>query len=231
MSYLSRITSTNPTFWSNNAVFVQLLGLTPILAASTSLAEGLVLSLLTSLVFLLSALLAFFIKPITKEASRLYIYLLILALFTTLFDLVLQFYWYQIYIELGNYLPLICCNVILLIQLIKIETLKSIKHVMHSSTNTMCGFIFAMLALSALREFIGNGSLLNNWRLLVPASTDILPYDTEPKLLYFAVLQPGALLFLGLLIAVINWFNLNSSKAKNMSPVKPANRARVTGKP
>ena len=124
MSYLSRITKTSPTFWYNNAVFVQLMGLTPILAVSTSLAEGLVLSLLTSLVFVLSALSAFFMRSLTKEASRLYIYLLILTLFTTVFDLVLQIYWHQIYIELGNYLPLICCNVILLIQLNKIETLK-----------------------------------------------------------------------------------------------------------
>ncbi|MDD9891224.1 MAG: hypothetical protein OXU66_04655 [Gammaproteobacteria bacterium] len=230
MSEFSRLTEANPSLWHSNPVLVQMLGLSPVLAISTSLVLGLALSVLTALVFTLAGILLFFLQPLVKKSWQIYLHLLVLAMVTTLFDVILQIYWYQLYRDLGIYLPLICCNVILLLQLNKTQTLSSLSSFIGISANSMGGFILAMIILSALREFIGNGSLFNNWQLLVPASMEILPNETGGKMLDFALLQPGALLLLGLLLAGINWLNQNFSKAETEELIEPVERARVTGK-
>ena len=96
--------------------------------------------------------------------------------------------------------------------------------------NSMGGFALAMLILSALREFVGNGSLFNNWQLLIPATEEILPNETGGRLLDFVLLQPGALLILGLLLAGINYLNQSFGKAETEEQLEPVERARVTGK-
>jgi len=230
MSELFRSTETNPGLWHSNPVLVQMLGLTPILAVSTSLVLGLALSILTALVFTISGLVLFYLQPSAKTSWRTYLHLLVLATVTTVFDVVLQIYWYQLYRDLGIYLPLICCNLILLIQLHKTETLSSLGNFMGVCLNSMGGFALAMLILSALREFVGNGSLFNNWQLLIPATEEILPNETGGRLLDFVLLQPGALLILGLLLAGINYLNQSFGKAETEEQLEPVERARVTGK-
>ncbi len=230
MSELSRITESPASLWHNNPVFTQLLGLSPVLAVSTSVVLGFALGVLTVLVFFFSAILIFYIQHLINDSWRFYIYLIVLATITTIAEIVLQIFWYQLYRDLGIYLPLICCNVILLMQLNKQDTFDSLSRLVSTSSRTMGGFFIAILLLASLRELIGNGSLFDKWQLLIPASSEILPNETGGELLDFALLQPGALLIMGLLLAGINWFNLAYGKAEEAQPVKPAKRARVTGK-
>ena len=230
MSELSQQTEVATSLWKNNPVLVQLLGLTPILAVSTSVTIGLALGVVTTIVFFIAALIISKIRPLISKSWRFFAYLIVLASVTTLAELILQIYWFQLYRDLGIYLPLICCNVILLVQLEQQQKFNSMSGVMASCANAMGGFLLAMLLISSIRELIGNGSLFNNWQLLVPASTTLMPNVTGGDLLDFLLLQPGALLIIGLLLAAKNFIEQNFLPADTPEPVKPAERARVTGK-
>lgn len=230
MSESSQPTDVVNSIWKNNPVFVQLLGLTPILAVSTSVVIGLALALITSIVFFISALIISSVRPFINESWRFLTYLVVLACITTLAELVLQIVWFQLYLDLGIYLPLICCNAILLIQLERQQELHSPVTVLTSSASVMGGFLLSMVLISSIRELLGNGSLFNNWQLLIPANTSLVLNESGGDLLDFVLLQPGALLIMGLLLAAKNYLTENLFEAEIPVQPQPAKRARVTGK-
>ena len=230
MSESSQPTDVVNSIWKNNPVFVQLLGLTPILAVSTSVVIGLALALITSIVFFISALIISSVRPFINESWRFLTYLVVLACITTLAELVLQIVWFQLYLDLGIYLPLICCNAILLIQLERQQELHSPVTVLTSSASVMGGFLLSMVLISSIRELLGNGSLFNNWQLLIPANTSLVLNESGGDLLDFVLLQPGALLIMGLLLAAKNYLTENLFEAEIPVQPQPTKRARVTGK-
>lgn len=229
MSELSRLTAIPGTTWQRNPVFFQLLGLSPILAVSTSVVLGFALGVITAFVMLLATNLNYWLRNYVEPKWHHSLYLVVLATLTTITEVFIQIYWYQLYRDLGVYLPLICCNSIVLIHLAQGNTNSALQNSI-ACTKVVLGFLSAIVTLSAIRELLGNGSLLTNWQLLIPASDEILPNETGGKLLDFALLQPGALLLLGLLIALYNWLNKYVLSPVEPEIVKPVKRARITGR-
>jgi len=156
--------------WTNNPVLVQLLGLSPVLAISTTLVNGLGLGISTALVMLLSSVTVSTLRTKINQRWRFTWYLLITASYTTILDSLLQWFYSPLHRELGIYIPLICCNFAVLIRL----EVHAINHHWRSALKdaalTGSGFIVAIVALSSLREFIGSGALMADWQLLLPVS-------------------------------------------------------------
>ncbi len=219
--------------WKNNSVFIQLLGLSPVLAVSTSLVYGIGLGFATCIVLVLSCFTVSALKNQINNNWRLLWFMLILASYTTIIDIVLQLYYYPLYLSLGIYVPLICCNASILMRM-EIKAFHcDWQEATKDAIKTGVGYFIALLLLSALREFASSGSLLVNGSLLLPATSpgsNITPANSSRQLFDFAGTQAGGLLVLGLIVALINFFN-DSRKTNSVAPQKetvPVRRARVT---
>lgn len=221
--------------WENNPVLIQLLGLSPVLAVSSTLAYGVGLGVATFFVCVLSCLTASLLKGTIVHRWRLVWYMLILASYTTIVETISQLYFYPLFLRLGIYLPLICCNVAILVRM---ETL-SVKSAWPKATldaaKTGIGFLIALVLLSACRELLVSGTLFANWQLLLPTSSEFATMAStldDTRFFRFANTQAGVLILLGMLIALFNFLAQLTSKSPIDSPeeLTPVKRARVTGR-
>ena len=219
--------------WTNNPVLVQLLGLSPVLAISTTLVNGLGIGISTAAVMLLSSVTVSTLRTRINQRWRFTWYLVITASYTTVLDSLLQWFYLPLYQELGIYIPLICCNFAVLIRL----EVHAIKHHWRSALKdaalTGSGFTVAIVALSSLREFIGTGALMADWQLLLPAyraAAVISENSSASEVSDFASLLPAAFILLGLLIAGKNLIDNQLKKNTAATDIEPIQRARVTGR-
>lgn len=221
--------------WENNPVLIQLLGLSPVLAISSTLAYGAGLGVATLFVCVLSCLTASLLKGTIPHRWRLVWYMLILASYTTIAEIISQLYFYPLFLRLGMYLPLICCNAAILIRMETVSAKSSWPAATLDAVKTGFGFLIALLLVAACRELLVSGTLFANWQLLLPASSEISAAAgnlDEPRLYRFANTQPGVLILLGLLIALLNSLTRITSSTTNDEPeeLAPVKRARVTGR-
>ncbi len=194
--------------WDNNQALVALLGLCPLLAISNNVVNAIGLGMAT--VFVLSAsntTVALFRNYISSEV-RIPIFVLLIASFVTIIELLMQAFFYNLYLILGIFIPLIVTNCAILG---RAEAFASKNTVSDSALDGLMmglGFAAALIVLGAMRELIGSGTLLANAQLLFGefgrGLTISLPYYQGNLL---AVLPPGAFISLGLLIAVKNIIN------------------------
>ena len=237
MSELQQQAAQPPSLWHNNPVLVQLLGLSPLLAVSNTLVNGIGLGVATLIVLTLSCLTASLVRHYINYTWRFVWFLLITATFTTLVDSLMQWFYFSLYRELGIYVPLICCNFVILIRMETCASVSPWNVALRDAALVGAGFILVLLSLAAAREFRSYGSVLNQLSLLMPSSavaattsTDLAGVDSS-ELFTFARLQPAALILLGLAIAFKNVLDskLSKSPAARTKP-RPARRARVTGR-
>lgn len=230
----SDIQAQSGLLWKNNPVLVQLLGLSPVLAVSETLASGVALGVATLCVCLLSCLTASLVRNTLAQGSRLLWFMLILATYTTLTDILAQLYFYPLYLKLGIYMPLICCNAAILQRMETVSVNSSWLRAAGDGATTGLGFLLALVLVATCRELLISGTLFTDWHLLWPAGTGAATLiDTDSTQLFrFADTQAGVLILLGLLIALINFlkpFAPHGMTAESAMPT-PAKRARVTGR-
>ncbi len=234
MSNLEIRAKQDSLIWKNNSVFIQLLGLSPVLAVSSSLVYGIGLGFATFIVLVLSCFTVSALRSQISNNWRLLWFMIILAGYTTIIDIVLQLYYYPLYLSLGIYVPLICCNASILIRLEVKAFHCDRQEATKDAIKSGIGYFIALLLLSAFREFAGSGSLLANSSLLLPTtllSTNITSVNSSTQLFDFAGTQAGGLILLGFMVALTNFFN-DSRKTNTAEPQKktvPVKRARVTG--
>jgi Na+-translocating ferredoxin:NAD+ oxidoreductase subunit E len=183
-----------------NPVFVQVLGMCPTLAVTTSVANGLGMGLATSFVLTFSALIAAIINRIVPGEVRIPVYAVVIATFVTIADLVLRAYFPPLSEALGPYVPLIVVNCVIMG---RIEAFASRNPVLPSLSDALgmgAGFTAGLIVLGAVRELLGNGSLLG---------VDLLGPGFNPLLVM--ILPPGAFLTLGILMAIFNALKARSS--------------------
>jgi Na+-translocating ferredoxin:NAD+ oxidoreductase subunit E len=226
------------SLWHRNAVVVQLLGLSPVLAVSTTFAYGLGLALATLLVITASCVTVSLLRNFIEPNWRLVYYMMIIAFFTSLIVILLQITLYPLYRILGIYLPLICCNAGILHRMECYASRNSPLHALGDALQTGLGFLLVIVSLGALREWLSYGSVLADWHLLLLNSAIDAAQESVSSVPFarfqFTLLQPGALICLGLLVALKNALDrrfplLNSSQ--DAASIKPVKRVRVTGKP
>lgn len=219
------------SLWHNNAVLVQLLGLSPLLAMSHSVATALGLGLATLAVLVASSVAVALLRKRTPDAVRIPLFLLLIATFTACIELLLQAYRYPLYQALGIFVPLIAANGTLLASAAASRE-RSLAAAARGGLLTGLCFAWILILLGALRELLGQGTLCRNMDLLFgPGAAawqlQVLPDNYEFPLW---VLPPGAFLLIGFLLALKNAIDLRRPAPAPPAPVPTpsAKRVRVT---
>lgn len=181
--------------WKENPVLVQLLGMCPMLAVTNSVENGIAMAAATFVVLLGSSVLVSMLKNIIPKEVRITAFILIIATFVTLVDMVLQALFPVIHKQLGAFIALIVVNCIILGRQ---EAFASKRPVGRSALDALgmgTGFAIALIMLSSIREVLGNGSFLN-----IP----LFGPNFEPWVIM--ILPPGGFLTLGVILLVMGWW-------------------------
>lgn len=192
---------------TQNPAFVQLLGLCPLLAVSTSLGSALGLGLATLAVLVASNLISSVVGRWLLPEVRLAVFVLTIAGAVTAVELVLAAWWPGLHDALGIFLPLIVTNCLVLARAESFASRQPAGKAVLDGIAMGLGFGLVLLALGATRELLGHGSLGSDLGLLAGHSTagrglQLVPAEHG---LILAVLPPGAFILLGLLLAARNW--------------------------
>lgn len=232
MSELRYRASAPASLWQNNPALVQLLGLSPLLAVSTSFANSVGLGLVTALVLIFGSVTVSASRRLINANWRFVVYLAILATYTTFADLLLQLYFYPLHRALGLYLPLVCCNLALLVHLDRQSRHQAWPPALGSAALSAVTWVIAFVAFATLREWLATGRLFGDLEMLLPAGLERAAItNPAPGFFRFALLPPAGLLLLGLLLGLRNWLLPDAMTAPAIpQDPSPVPRARVTGK-
>lgn len=210
--------------WKQNASLVQLLGLCPLLAVSSTVVNALSLGLSTTLVMLFSGGIVAAVREFVPNEVRIAVYVLLIAVLVTVVQLLINAYAYPLYLVLGIFLPLIVTNCIILA---RAESFASKNGVLASALDGIAmglGLTAVLGVLGAIREILGHGTLLSGLDLVFGEAAKSLAITVIPDYQGFllAILPPGAFIVLGLLIATRNWITLRAARKANKSiPIMP----------
>ncbi len=177
-----------------NPTFVQLLGMCPTLAVTTSLKNGLGMGLSATAVLVMSNVLISLLRKIIPDKVRIAAYIVIIAAFVTVLQMFLQSYVDSLYASLGLFIPLIVVNCIILA---RAEAFASKNPVGKSAMDGLgmgLGFTCALCLISTVREFFGQGTI---WGVKI--------YGDMIKPAAIIGMPPGGFIVLGILIALINF--------------------------
>jgi electron transport complex protein RnfE len=175
-----------------NPTFVLLLGMCPTLGTTTSAINGLGMGLCTTFVLICSNMAISAIKNIVPDNVRIPVFVVVIASFVTLLELVMKAYVQSLYETLGLYIPLIVVNCIILARAESFACKHSVSDSMLDGVGMGLGFTLALTILGAVREVLGSGSIF-----------DMKFIGDNDGILVF-VLAPGAFIVLGYLIAIVN---------------------------
>ena len=204
---------------------MQLLGLCPTLAMTTSMVNGFSLGLATAFVMCLSNASVSPVRQFIPKELRNPVFILIIAALVTIIDLSMNAYVHPLHLVLGIFIPLIVTNCIVLA---RVESFAAKNPTLPSALDGfMMGFGLAcvLALLGGIRELVGKGTILSGIELIFPqAKALVIHVIPNYHGFLLAVLPPGAFIGLGCLIAARNWAGSRASKAKPQAggALKPA---------
>ncbi|MDD1828518.1 electron transport complex subunit E [Photobacterium sp. ZSDE20] len=216
--------------WANNPALVQLLGLCPLLAVSSTVTNALGLGIATLLVLVGSNVAVSLVRNHVPKEVRIPVFVMIIASLVTCVQLLMNAYAYGLYLSLGIFIPLIVTNCIIIG---RAEAFASKNEVLPAAQDGFwmgLGMTSVLVVLGAMREIIGNGTLFDGADLLLGDWASVLriqifQFDNSFLL---ALLPPGAFIGVGFLIALKNIID-NQAKSRHPKQEKPViERARVT---
>lgn len=175
-----------------NPTFVLMLGMCPTLATTTSAINGMSMGLATMFVLICSNLVISLIKNLTPDMVRIPVFIVVIASFVTLLQMMMQAFVPGIYATLGLFIPLIVVNCIILGRAESFACKNGPLDSIFDGIGIGLGFTLGLTLLGMVRELLGAGSLFGI--TLLPETTNMLLF----------VLPPGAFISLGYLIAIIN---------------------------
>ncbi len=191
-------------FIDNNPIFVQFLGMCPTLAVTTSAINGLGMGLSATAVLIFSNLVISLLRKVIPGKIRIASYIVIIAGFVTIIDLLLQAYLPDLSEALGAFIPLIVVNCIILARAESFASKNEPVASMMDGLGIGLGFTFALVVIASIRELLGNGSIFG---------LNLLGSAYQPVTM--AVLAPGAFIVFGLLLGVINLFKMRKGGSDN----------------
>lgn len=183
-----------------NPIFVQVIGMCPTLAVTTSAINGLGMGLSTTAVLVCSNIVIAMMRKIIPSKIRIPAFIVVIATFVTIIGMLLKAYIPSLDAALGLFIPLIVVNCLILG---RAESFASKNKTLESAADGLgmgLGFTLSLTVLAAIREILGNGSLFG---------ISLFGASFEPALLF--ILPPGAFLTLGFLLAGLN--KLKNKKA------------------
>lgn len=215
--------------WKNNPALVQLLGLCPLLAVTATFINGLGLGLATTLVLIGSNVTVSLVRNIVRNEIRIPIFVMIIAAFVTIVQLLMNAFTYELYLALGIFIPLIVTNCAIIGRAEAFASKNAPGAAAFDGLMMGVGFTVVLVLLGAIREILGAGTLFAGAnRLFGPLADNwtITLFNTDSPFL-LAILPPGAFLAMGLLIAIKNSIDASLAKRSTVVTTK-AQRARVT---
>jgi electron transport complex protein RnfE len=206
--------------WQQNTGLVVLLGLCPLLAVTNTLINGLALGLATMLTLMLSNLCVSAMRGLLRAEIRIPAFVLIIASVVTVIELLMNAFFYDLFRVLGIFIPLIVTNCAIIGRAEAFASRNSPLPSLVDGFATGLGFCITLVLLGALRELIGQGTLLAGAEMLLGEWGQHLTLTIVPDHPGFllAILPPGAFLGLALLIAARNALQAR----KTLSPTLPA---------
>ncbi|NVZ08543.1 electron transport complex subunit E [Allochromatium humboldtianum] len=192
--------------WSNNQMLVALLGLCPLLATTTSATNGLGMGLATTAVIVCSNGTVSLVRNLVRPEIRIPVFVLVIASFVTLVELIMQAFFYDLYQVLGLFISLIVVNCMIIGRAEAFASKNRVDRALLDGLAVGLGATLVLTTLGGLREFVGQGTLFHQADLLLgdwaKAISLSLGEDFQGALI--AILPPGAFIGLGLMIALKN---------------------------
>ena len=213
--------------WKNNPGLVQLLGLCPLLAVTTTLVNGLGLGLATMFVLTCSNLTVSVIRRLVRDEIRIPVFVMIIASLVTAVELVMNAWFHELYRVLGIFIPLIVTNCTIIGRAEAFASRNGPVSAVFDGLMMGGGFMIVLVILGAMRELIGQGTLLAGSHMMFGAEADMTIRFADGGFL-LAVLPPGAFIGLGLLVALKNVIDRRIAEHRP-APVPAGEPASQTG--
>ncbi len=216
--------------WNNNPALVQLLGLCPLLAVSSTLTNALGLGIATTLVLVSSNVIVSLVRDYVPKEVRIPVFVMIIAALVTCVQLLMNAYAYGLFLSLGIFIPLIVTNCIIIG---RAEAYASKNDPLPSALDGLwmgLGMTSVLVVLGAMREIIGQGTLFDGADLLLgdwasALRMEVFHFDTSFLL---ALMPPGAFIGVGLLIALKNIIDKQIAARQPKQEKPNIERVRVT---
>lgn len=226
---------TEKGLWSNNPALVQLLGLCPLLAVSSTVVNALGLGLATMLVLLTTNSVVSLIRHYVSDAVRLPAFVMIIASAVTCTELLMKAFTFELYQILGLFIPLIVTNCAVLGRADAFASKNKLAPALVDGFMMGLGFLLVLVCIGALRELLGTGHLFADMHLIFGESArnwQINLFGADYPNVIFALLPPGAFIVAGFLIAFKNVIDARmKTRAQSLKgdTAKGSKRVRTTG--
>ena len=183
--------------WDEIPPFRLVLGLCPTLAVTKTVENGIGMGVATAFVLVCSNILVSMLRKVIPSKVRIACFIIIIATFVTVVELVMQAFAYPLFLKLGIFIPLIVVNCILLG---RAEAFASKNNIFRSTLDGLgigIGFTLALASLGAIRELLGSGTLTVWEKPIQIMGPSFQPFE-------FAIQAPGAFMCLGLMLCIMN---------------------------
>lgn len=190
--------------WRNNIALVQLLGLCPLLAVTTTVVNGFALGVATTAVLTVTNFAVSAMRRIIVPAVRIPLFVLIIASLVTCIDLLTHALLDDLHLVLGLFIPLIVTNCAVLAQAETVASRRPLGESVLSGAVSGVGFLCVLVALGALREIFGQGSLFSGLSMLAGAGAERFAIELPFDGVLAAMLPPGAFFGMAVLLALRN---------------------------
>jgi len=184
-----------------NPIFVQLLGMCPTLAVTTSAINGIGMGLATTAVLVSSNIAISLLRKVIPAQVRIPAFVVVISTFVTIVGMLMEAFIPDLFSALGLFIPLIVVNCIILARAEAFASKNGIVDSAFDGIGMGLGFTLALTILGAVRELLGNGSIFG---------TMLLGEAYKPALIM--ILPPGGFLALGLLLALYNSYQIKKAK-------------------
>ncbi len=200
---MNQVQNFSKGLWKENPVLRLLLGFCPVLAVTTSAVNALGMGAATTFVLIMSNVAISLIKPIVPSQMRIPVYIVVIASFVTVVDLILQGFFYDLSKSLGLFIPLIVVNCIILGRAESFASKNTVGSSFIDGLGMGIGFTLTLLIIGSIRELLGAGAIFG-----------VSVFGTSVAKVLIFVLPPGAFITIGLLLWVMN--ELDARRAKHV---------------
>ncbi len=221
--------------WSNNPALVQLLGLCPLLAVSSSVVNALGLGFATLLVLTTTNSVVSLIRSYVSDAVRLPAFVMIIASAVTCIELLMKAFTFELYQILGLFIPLIVTNCAVLGRADAFASKNKVLPAAIDGFMMGLGFLLVLICVGAVRELLGTGHCFADMQLIFGESArswQLNIFGANYPNMIFALLPPGAFIVAGFLIAIKNVVDEKRKQraaAQKTEATKGSKRVRTTG--
>jgi len=201
--------------WNENPVLIQLLGLCPALAVTNTIYNSLAMSVATLFVLLGSSLFISTLKKVIPHEVRISTYILIIATFVTIVDMVFKALEPGLYKEIGAFIPLIVVNCMILGRQEAFASKRPVGRALLDALGVAAGFTIAMVMMGTVREVIGSGTVLQGMAFVRDgAGINLFGPNYEPWVVMIS--PPGGFFALGFILLFLGWWETRKQKKKEI---------------